>query len=86
MNVIGHQRPAIAAGQGFRNDSVEARGKIFTICAVFKDRFTPYPADGDLMQGSGVNYGALRGMAVLSRSQNYCKYVNRTDPIFRFSS
>jgi hypothetical protein len=28
----------------------------------------------------------LRGKAVLSRSQNYCKYIDRTDvPILQFS-
>ena len=51
MNVIGHQRPAIAAGLGFRYDSLEALGKIFTISAVFKDRFALYAADDDMMQG-----------------------------------
>ena len=56
MNVIGHQRLAIAAGLGFRYDSVEARGKIFTISAVFKDRFALYAADDDMMQGSGSFY------------------------------
>ena len=56
MNVIGHQRLSIAAGLGFRYDSVEARGKIFTISAVFKDRFALYAADDDMMQGSGSFY------------------------------
>ena len=61
MNVIGHQHPAIAAGLGFRNDSVEARGKIFTISAVFKDRFAFCSIDNDLMQGSGSIYAGFAG-------------------------
>ena len=61
MNVIGHQRPGIAAGLGFRYNSAEARGKIVTISAVFKDRFAFYAADDDMMQGSGSTYADFSG-------------------------
>ena len=64
MDMIGHQRPAIAAGLGFRNDSVEALGKIVTISAVFKDRFALYAADDDMMQGSGSIYAGFAGHVV----------------------
>ena len=59
MNMIGHQRPAIAAVLSFRYDSVEARSKIFTISAVFKDRFALYATDDDMMQGSGSIYAGF---------------------------
>ncbi|MGB5422989.1 MAG: hypothetical protein WBN03_12565, partial [Desulfobacterales bacterium] len=47
-----HQRPAIAAGLGFRYDSVEAFGKIFTISAVFKDRLAFDPSNDNSLQGT----------------------------------
>jgi hypothetical protein len=52
MNVVFYQRPSIAAGFCFGNNSTQAIKKIDPIRGVFKYRFTLYSTNDDMMQST----------------------------------
>ena len=50
---------------GFSNNTTKALYKIIPIAIVFKDRFSLYSADDDMVQGTGASILALRGIALI---------------------
>ena len=79
MHVVAQQGPSITGCNRLLQQTQEPLDKILQVRVIFKYRFAFDPSNDNSLQGTEGIYADFTGMADLSRSQNYCKYINRTD-------